>query len=180
LFTTPGSPTEVLVMLGAITTGSGNGTVAATQGLIPGLPLIPVPGIPGGTYVGAITSATVFTMVDINNVSVTATLDDAEASLTFEPLPLDLTGIEFIANVRSAAGSNENYLTLQTADGSFVNGNAVGTLGFNILKATWDNIPVGSYVIDIVAIADGHTINMFPEGPATLVLSQGVTLPVFI
>ena len=177
LFTAVGSPASPINMVGAIVSGNATATVASTAGLLPGQPISQVPGIPTGTYIGTIPTPTTLTMVDVASVPVTATVTDAEVSLTFQPLPLDLTGITFLAQMRKTAGSATVYLTATTSDGTLNNGGITGILAFNIMQAALANLFPDTYVIDIVAIADGHTINLFPEGPATVTLLQGVSQP---
>jgi hypothetical protein len=36
-------------------------------------------------------------------------------------------------------------------------------------------VDAGNYVMDILAFGDGNTINLFPQGPAALIVSEGVT-----
>jgi hypothetical protein len=175
-FTAPGSPPPIS-MLGALASSNATVTVVSTAGLIPGQPIATIPGIPAGTFIGTIPTSQTLTLVDVNSSPVLATITDAEANLTFQPLPLDLTGIEFIAQMRSSAASAAVYLTAQTSDGTFNNGGTSGVLAFNIPQATLSNIFPAVYVFDIVAIADGHTLNLFPEGPGTISLGLGVTQP---
>ena len=177
LFTAVGSPASSINMVGAITSGNATVTLTSTAGLLPGQPIAQVPGIPAGIFIGTIPTATTLTMVNSINGAVTATVTDAEASLTFQPLPLDLTGITFLAQMRKTAGSATVYLTATTSDGTLNNGGITGILAFNIMQAALANLFPDTYVIDIVAIADGHTINLFPEGPATVTLLQGVSQP---
>ena len=177
LFTAVGSPASPISMVGALASGNATVTVTNPAGLLPGQPISQVPGIPSGTFIGTIPTATTLTMVDASNAPVTATITDAEASLTFQPLPLDLTGITFLAQMRKAAGTATVYLTAQTIDGTLNNGGVTGILAFNIPQATLADLFPDTYVIDIVATADGSTINLFPEGPATVTILQGVSQP---
>jgi hypothetical protein len=177
-FAAPGQPANPIAMTGAITSGSNSVTVTSTQGLLPGLPVVQIPGVPAGVFVGAITSSAVFTMVDANGNPVDATATNAEAALTFLPLPLDLTGILFKVQVRAAANGQQVYLNLNSTLGGLVNGAASGVLSFDVTQPTIAaNLPAGSYVVDIVAEGDGHTLNLFPEGPASLTVSAGITQP---
>jgi hypothetical protein len=177
LFTAVGSPATPINMVGAITATSTTVTVASTAGLLPGQPISQVPGIPAGTFIGTIPTPTTLTMVDAASVPVTATVTDAEASLTCQPLPLDLTNITFLAQMRKEAGAATVYLTAKTGDGTLNNGGVTGILAFNIPQATLAHLFPDTYVIDIVATADGSTINLFPEGPATVTLLQGISQP---
>jgi hypothetical protein len=175
LFTAPGSPPNALTMVGAITSGQSTVTVGSTIGLVPGQPINQIPGIPAGAFVGSISSATQFSMVNSSGSSLDATETNAEAQLVFQPLPLDLTGIEFTASMRAAADSAGILLTASTANGTIINGGAAGTLQYNV---PYSQLPAaGSYVIDIVASGDEHTVNLFPQGPATVTIVQGVTVP---
>jgi hypothetical protein len=174
-FVAPGSPPAPLTITGSITSGSNTVTVASAAGIVPGQPIVPVPGIPTSAFVGAIPTPTTFTIVNSTGGTLNATATDAEASLTFEPLPLDLTGISFAAEVRNTVGNPQVFLLVQTSDGSFFNSGTSGILSFKIPATKIQYIPVGSYVIDIVATANGQTVNLFPEGPATLIVIEGVT-----
>src|SRR6185437_11072791 len=78
-FAAPGQPASPLTMTGAITASSNSVTVANTQGLIPGLPILQVPGIPANAFVGEISSATAFSIVDNSGNPLNATETDAEA-----------------------------------------------------------------------------------------------------
>jgi hypothetical protein len=90
--------------------------------------------------------------------------------------PVDITGITFTAYVRKSASDPSNYLTVSTAAGTFVNGGTNGILSFAVPRASMARILPGSYVVDIVAQADGHTIGLFPQGPAALQINPGVTV----
>lgn len=176
-FGTPGSPTLPLAMVGQITSASNVITVQSTIGLIPGMPISHSPGIPLNAFVGAISSATQITMVDGSGASLNATASNAEAALTFQPPPLDLTGISFVANLKASPQSSESYLTVQTSDGTFNNGGVTGVLSFDIPVQIMARTFPGTYVMDIIAEADGATVNLFPIGPATVIVLEGVTDP---
>jgi len=47
--------------------------------------------------------------------------------------------------------------------------------GLNVKTAAMQNIPAGSYLIDILAIADGLTINLIPNGAAPVTVSRGIS-----
>jgi hypothetical protein len=89
--------------------------------------------------------------------------------------PIDLTGIAFSANMRAAAGGNDVYLQLSTANGTLVNGGVTGKLSFNVPVTTMAALLPGNYVIDVLATADGHTINLYQSGPATVTVDEGIT-----
>lgn len=174
-FGAPNSPPGPLDMIGQIVNASNVVTVTSTEGLIPGLPINAVPGISDFAYVGEISSATQFRMVDITGVPLPATINDAQTKLVFQPLPLDLTGIAFRAELRSSEADEQVFLVMGTADGTMLNGGADGTLGFNVPRANLAHLSPRSYVMDVVATADGHTINMFPVGPCSVTVVSGVT-----
>ena len=173
------SPGAVAVsMTGSITSGSNVVTVVATTGIIPGMVIEPTPGIISGVFVGAVSSITQFTMVDANGQAVNATDTNVAAKLNFTPFPLDITGIEFKAELRALVGGNEVYLIAQTSDGTLVNGGASGLLTFAVPQETLAKVFPGDYVMDILAIADGKTINLHrSQGPATVTITAGVTNP---
>lgn len=175
-FIAPGSPTGTVSMVGAIVNGSNVVNVPDTTALVPGLPITPIPGIEGFVRVGEITSLTQFKMVDQVGYPAPATINDAVAKLIFQPLPLDLSGIEFIAEVRSDVESEQVLLLCQTSDGTLVNGGVEGTLGFNVVRDKLEHLSARSYVMDIIARADAHVINLFPLGPCTVAVTSGVTI----
>jgi hypothetical protein len=182
-FSAPGF-TGVVLLTVSLTVGSNIGTAASVQGLVPGMLISPVPGIPQGTYIGAVPTTTTFTMVNGSGSPVNATVTDAEAEVSFEPIPLDLSGIQFVANLRTTQGGPQNFLTAQTADNTMINGQLAGTLAFNVPRlprtlngANMSMVPPGTYQLDIIAIADGYTINLMPESPATVIVTPGVTDP---
>jgi hypothetical protein len=176
-FSAPGSPTAPLQLLASLTFGNPNVVVGSTQGIVPGMPIDVSPGVPGGAFVGAIIDTQTFTMVDIARVPLNASLTDNQALLILNAVPLDLTGITFKAQVRAMAGGNDVYIVMTTADGSMVNGGADGTLLFNIPASSMQKVDAGQYVMDILAEGDGNTMNLFPQGPATVQVVEGITEP---
>jgi hypothetical protein len=92
--------------------------------------------------------------------------------------PLDLTGITFTSELRSKVGAVEVMLLMSTVNGLIMNGGTAGTFGFDVPQMTIERmLAAGSYVIDIVATADGRVFSMFPEGPGTVTVTQGITDP---
>lgn len=176
-FAAPGTPPTAVEVVGAITSGSPNVTVGSTAGIVSGMPIAPSYGVPVGAIVGTIASSTQFAMVNSAGSAVNATQNDAAAALILMPAPLDLTGIAFKAELRDRAGSPNLFLTAQTADGSLLNGGTLGTLAFNIPTPapTLANLAAGTYALDIIATADGYTVNLFQNGPAAVVVTPGVT-----
>ena len=117
-------------------------------------------------------------MVDGNNIAVNATVSEAQAALTLAPLPLDLTGITFTAQFRQEVGGTEVFMTIGTSDNTILNSGTAGMIGFNVMAAQVEtDLNPGTYVMDMVAQGDGHTINIFSQGPASVIVNQGVTIP---
>ena len=178
------SPTKPIQMVGQTVSGSNVITVANTTGLVPGQPITETAGIPAGAFIGALTAATTLTMVDSVGSNLNSNLSNVVANLTFQPVPLDLTGISFVSNLRPFTNSSESYLTIQTSDGTYNNGGPTGVLSVDIPYLI-DGVPnpkiaglfPGTYVMDIIAEGDGATINLFPLGPATVTVLDGVTDP---
>ena len=96
--------------------------------------------------------------------------------------PIDLTGIRFRAQVRPAVGSPVVILSLDTNTTSLVNGGTAGTLEFYVPVSAaagqqqMNLVAPGSYVLDLLAIADGEQVNLTSEGgPMKVTVSGGVT-----
>eukprot|EP01037_Dinobryon_pediforme_P007622 gene7622-7686_t len=100
--------------------------------------------------------------------------------------PLDITGIDFYAQLRpqtstSALGSVEVTLFLSTLNGLLVNGGinglsfAVPCHALNYGPCT-SKITAGAYEIDIVARADGREVALFAS-PAPVIVTAGITIP---
>lgn len=77
--------------------------------------------------------------------------------------------------VRASAADLTIQLSLSTEDGTLVNGGTTGALTFAVPVAQMSRLGAGSYVLDLIAIADGQQINLFLAQPATLTHAQGVT-----
>jgi len=177
-FISPQSPDAPITMVGALVMASNIVTVTSTIGLVPGMPISPMPALYDQVayFVREITSPTQFKMVDQYGNPQNAMITDASAQLVFQPLPLNLAGIEFRAELRTTEDSEQVLLSLQTSDGTLLNGGNDGTLGFNVTRDKLDHLKARDYVMDIVATADGHVINLFPAGPATVTVTVGVTV----
>jgi hypothetical protein len=175
LFCQPLSPSIPVVLVCSYTNGLPNVNCGATGPLVTGMPIAVAPGIPGGAFVGPIIDTANFTMVDINGIPLNATITEAAASLTFNPIPLDLTGISFRTQVRAMAGGNDVYLDISTGGGTMVNGGTDGVLLFKVPALSMSKINAGQYVMDILAFGDGNTINLFPQGPAAITVNAGIT-----
>jgi hypothetical protein len=175
LFCAPTSPTLPIMLVCSYTAGLPTVNCGATSQLVTGMPIAIAPGIPGGAFVGSILDAANFTMVDVNGIPLNATMTEAAAALTFNPIPLDITGISFRAQVRAMAGGNDVYLDISTNDGTMINGGSDGVLLFKVPALSMMKIDAGSYVMDILAFGDGNTMNLFPQGAAALTVNDGIT-----
>lgn len=171
MFSAPGSPAlqsaiGALVSGAALVTGLPAETVAS---IVPGQ-VVTGFGIPAGATVATVPSTTSITL------SAPVTVTDAAANLTFQPMPLDLTGISFGLQVRPSADSPVLLLDVSTAAGTMINGGATGQLAFNVPPDSLSDLAVGNYVADIVATGDGRVVNLFQtNGPASLIVRQSVT-----
>jgi hypothetical protein len=161
---------------GCILTASSNLIgVPSALGIQPGMQISATPGLIGGGYVGAIPSTTTLTCVSMAGSPILATASTPEATLTFNPAPLDLSGISFIASLRQSISDERIFLTAQTADSTMLNFGVTGVLGFNVPAGAILPVPVGAYVMDILAIADGHVVNMMPQVPAAVTIAFGIS-----
>ena len=133
------------------------------------------PGIPSASYVGNIPSLTTFTLVDGTGNKLNATANSIEITITFNPPPLDLSGIGFVSNLRTAPGSAQVFLVAQTGDGTMVNGATAGTLSWNVPGARMQNVPAGIYVMGILAVDSTTRRELFPTAPATVTVIAGVS-----
>ena len=175
-FVAPGSMQQPLTIQNvSFTSGLNILSNVSTNTLLPGMPIAQQPGIPAGALVGAITSTTTLTMVDSNGFALNATATNANASITFNPVPLDLTGINFISSIRAPTGTTRVYLTAQTADGTMLNGKTNGTLSYNVPATKVVAVPAGVYVVDIIAYDTVNVVNLFPSGPASITVVDGPT-----
>jgi len=177
-FISPQSPSAPITMVGQLTMASNVVVVESTLGLVPGMPISPMPALDPlvAYFVGEISTTTQFKMVDQLGYAQNAKITDASAQLVFQPLPLDLSGIEFRAELRVSADSEQVLLSLQTSDSTLLNGGSDGTLGFNVASDKLQHLKERNYVMDIVAYADGHVVNLFPAGPCTVSVTEGVTV----
>ncbi|MDE2577967.1 MAG: hypothetical protein KGL46_04100 [Hyphomicrobiales bacterium] len=87
--------------------------------------------------------------------------------------PIDLTGIAFACTLRDGAG--EPAIAMTSADLLVVDG-PNGVLAFAVPLARLKDIPAGSLSGDIVATANGMTINLCKDnGPLTFIVRDGLT-----
>ncbi len=173
----PAGPQIALVAICGMAAGSAtlsgipDGVVAA---LVTGQPVAGY-GIPDGTVISGIPTATSVTL------SNTASQTAAAIGLTFLPLPLDLTGISFLMQVRAASNAAAVYLEMSTDNGRFLNGGTSGVIGGDALPDELASLPLTaagtSLVTDIVATAaDGGPVNLMAmSGPASVTVLSGVS-----
>ena len=175
-FTAPGYGPALTLTGCSLASGSNNIAVPSTLGIQPGMAIAPTPGLPNGAFVGAITSLIQLTAVSSAGTPVNATATTVVATLTFGPPPLDLSNINFLANLRTQSGNvAQIWLTAKTADGSMNNGGLTGVLSFNVPSSVMQSVPAGTYALDILAMADGRTVNLMANGPASVIVSQGIS-----
>jgi hypothetical protein len=166
-----------LVVPCAISAGSAmipNLPVETVASLLTGQPVIGY-GIPAGTVIEGIPTPTSLTL------SNPATETAGAVSLTFQPLPLDITGISFLMQMREAATNAGVYLELSTANSRLTNGGSTGVLAADVPPEDLVGLPLtgsgSALVTDIVATAsDGGPINlMAASGPASVSVLPGVS-----
>ena len=118
----------------------------------------------------------VLTLPPISGSYTVETNADWRTSWTFASggTPIDITGIAFHLQMRPAAGSPEIDLDLSTANGALTNGGATGVLSLIAPVAALQEIAPGAYVADLVATADGATINLC-GAPFAVTIAGGVT-----
>ena len=96
--------------------------------------------------------------------------------------PIDITGIDFRTQVRSAAGQRV-LLDASTFNDLILVDGPLGQISFNVPKdqpATGTHWHMGSlqpgiYYCDIVALADGKVMNLCQTGPLTFQVNGGYT-----
>lgn len=183
-FTQSGWPTPFALAGCALVSGSGNVTCPTTALLVPGQTISPGPGIPvptvmgtsGLCYVLGVTSPTVFTLGDANGNPLNATATNPGAILTFNPPPLDLTGINFISSVAQAnVASPRILITAQTQNNTMILYPKTGVLQYNVPQTTMGQLLPGQYSVDIIGFDGIFTVNLFPQGPATVTVSAGIS-----
>jgi hypothetical protein len=98
-FATPGSLPSITLTGCTAVAASDTIIVPPNNNLIVGMPIAVAPSIPAGAFVGPLLSSTSFQMVTFFGASNPAVISDPSAVLTFLALPLDLTGIQFLASL---------------------------------------------------------------------------------
>lgn len=89
--------------------------------------------------------------------------------------PVDITGIAFELQLRSKASDPQVFLDTSTALGNVTNGDTNGTLTWGVPQSALVNITNGNYLADLIAVADGKTINLCAGSPLTVSVGQGIT-----
>jgi hypothetical protein len=122
----------------------------------------------------------VLTLPQISGSLTIATNADLRVGLQFSQVgsnaPLDLTGIVFHMQVRPAAGNPVVVLDLSTNNNTLINGGTNGLLSWLVPKSpSIEQLTPGSYVADLIAEADGATINLCQAGPLTVTVVEGLT-----
>lgn len=99
--------------------------------------------------------------------------------LTPQGFPLDISGINFHAELRLTAGDARNQLDISTYANppTMVNGGSSGALYLSVDVSFISNLSPGQYVMDVLAIdiASGMVRNLCEAAPLQVTVSQGVT-----
>ena len=67
---------------------------------------------------------------------------------------------------------------MSTDNNMLVNSGMTGILSWRVPYSIMRWVKISSGVLDILAIADGHRVNLFQEaGPAEVIVRSGVTIP---
>lgn len=99
-------------------------------------------------------------------------------------LPVDLTGIDFYAQVTPGVGNSQILLDMSTINGRLVNGLTMGTLAFNVPPSLTSGLPLLAApggTMDLLAVADGRVVNVNQQSgqPFSILVTEGVTtLPI--
>lgn len=148
-FTDPLSP-PLTAMAGAISLDSPfiNG-LTSTVNLLPGM-TVAAPGVQDGSRIIAVPSSSSV------QLDLPATHTDSSQTITFLPIPIDLTGIEFKSQMRLDPEDAMAVLDLSTANGRLISGLTGGQLSLNVPVSVMALIDPATYVQDLIAIADGR------------------------
>jgi len=91
---------------------------------------------------------------------------------------LDITGIDFYAQLRPLEDDPNILVDMSTDNNMLVNSGMTGILSWRVPYSIMRWVKISSGVLDILAIADGHRVNLFQEaGPAEVIVRSGVTIP---
>lgn len=174
-FAAPGFANASSISGCSVTRGTSTVTIPDTTLVGTGQPIQATPGIAQGAYVGNILTGTTFQMVDQFGVALNATASLTSTTLIFLPIPLDLTGIDFIACLRTNDSSKTVLFTAQTRDGTMINGGLNGTLSFNVPRTKMSGVAAGVYVMDILGRDPQYTVNLFAGGAAPVTVVNGIS-----
>ena len=173
----PGIAVAPFSLTGALANGQPTFTVASSGAVLPGM-LAAGFGIPANETVSGVTATTI-------TLSANATITAPDATISFSPPPLDLTGISFSSKLRLNATSTAVLLSCSTAAGTMTNGGTTGTFGWSVPAAALLAAPfpflsvqgVLNCVVDILATdATGAVVNLCAEnGPIAVNVTLSVT-----
>lgn len=94
-------------------------------------------------------------------------------------LPLNISGIDFHAELRTSPDNASNKLDLSSLNRppQFLVGGTNGTLFFSVDVSLIDNLSPGPYVMDILAIdyVNGMVRNLCEGTPIQVTIFQGIT-----
>jgi ribosomal 30S subunit maturation factor RimM len=170
----PGTPIEITGVLDGTTVITG---ISSDAGIATGCLIVGV-GIPNGTVVDELTGTTI-------TMSEAATISAPDSTFYIFPPPLDLTGISFRCQLRTAIGAVSALIDLSTENGLMVNGGTSGLFGFQVPAATLR----ASTLLNVVRQAGGQvdfvgdikafdtlgSTNLCPAAPFTVQVRQGIT-----
>lgn len=173
----PGFNIAPFSLSGALAASSPTFTVASSDDVLPDM-LASGFGVPAGATVDAVTATTI-------TLSENATITAPNASVSFSPPPMDLTGISFSSKLRINAISAAVLLSCSTAAGTMTNGGTGGTFGWSVPAATmlvapWPVLELQGTldcVADIIATdATGATVNLCAENdPIAVTVNLSIT-----
>lgn len=180
-FPFPAGPQVPLVAAASMASGSAtlsNLPAATVASLVTGQ-VVAGYGISAGTTIAAIPTTTSVTL------SAPVTQSGASIGVTFQPIPLDITGISFLMQIlrapRSDLGSGDLMLELSTDNQRLLNGGSSGVLVGNVDESALLALPLSAdaagFPTDIVASApDGGPVNLMgSSGPASVLVLPGVS-----
>jgi hypothetical protein len=183
VFPDPLGPQVPLIATAAMTAGNptlSNLPAATVASLVTGQPVVGY-GIPTGTIISAIPNATSVTL------SQAVTQTGGTIGVTFQVVPLDITGISFRQQIRRTAEITDAsvLLDMSTDNGRLINGGSTGVLAAHIDPqsdpSAFNGLPVTghgtSLVTDIVASAsDSGPVNLMGQSsPASVFVLSSVT-----
>lgn len=107
-------------------------------------------------------------------------LDQIQFLQPGEATPLDITGIDFRGVL--VGGNGAVLLSMQTADGTLVNGGATGVLSFNVRRFPTEGgvltctsvLKPGTAQVELLASADGYYVNLLKLSRAQALIIDGL------